>query len=271
MRQVFRLWTFALRFRTTQSRKFGDFDEFGERKSWGSETRLTPPRANDGAEKRPFRGGRRGTVHSKQPPRPGDWLCHKCNFVNFRTQRVCLRCVEPISDESMRWANEDGTPSIETRRPGDWTCPSTWCSTINFSDRTKCYRCDTDITEAVERTPHPDGSPWLPAGYRPGNWRCDACSSFNDLQLTKCRSCHREAVTATDGPSDHGDKRIWIEQSNVKHLSATEQRKMTVVASWGMNPPKTRWRCKSCKTINLLAEDLKCTQCGVECPSKTKK
>ncbi|GLJ53753.1 hypothetical protein SUGI_1147060 [Cryptomeria japonica] len=56
----------------------------------------------------------------------GDWLCLKCDFLNFAKNNVCLQC--------------------EAERPkrllniGEWECPG--CNFLNYRRNMTCYNCD---------------------------------------------------------------------------------------------------------------------------------
>ncbi|KAJ8510452.1 hypothetical protein OPV22_000886 [Ensete ventricosum] len=76
----------------------------------------------------------------KQPPPPprkrvgrddvemkkGDWLCPKCDFLNFAKNTVCLQC--------------DGKRPKRQLLPGEWECPQ--CNFLNYRRNLACFRCD---------------------------------------------------------------------------------------------------------------------------------
>ncbi|KAK1318366.1 hypothetical protein QJS10_CPB04g00322 [Acorus calamus] len=76
----------------------------------------------------------------KQPPPPprkrvgrddiemkkGDWLCTKCDFMNFAKNVICLQC------DSKR-------PKRELL-PGEWECPK--CNFLNYRRNMACFHCD---------------------------------------------------------------------------------------------------------------------------------
>lgn len=76
----------------------------------------------------------------KQPPPPpkkrvgrddvemkkGDWLCPKCNFMNFAKNVVCLQC--------------DAKRPKRQLLPGEWECPQ--CNFLNYRRNMTCFNCE---------------------------------------------------------------------------------------------------------------------------------
>ncbi|KNA13306.1 hypothetical protein SOVF_117940 [Spinacia oleracea] len=76
----------------------------------------------------------------KQPPPPpkrrvgrddvemkkGDWLCPKCNFMNFAKNSVCLQC--------------DAKRPKRQLLPGEWECPQ--CNFLNYRRNMTCFNCE---------------------------------------------------------------------------------------------------------------------------------
>ncbi|CAA0816818.1 zinc finger (Ran-binding) family protein [Striga hermonthica] len=76
----------------------------------------------------------------KQPPPPpkkrigrrdvemkkGDWLCPKCEFLNFAKNTVCLQC--------------DAKRPKRQLLPGEWECPQ--CNFLNYRRNTACFHCE---------------------------------------------------------------------------------------------------------------------------------
>lgn len=76
----------------------------------------------------------------KQPPPPpkkrvgrddiemkkGDWLCPKCDFMNFAKNAVCLQC--------------DAKRPKRQLLPGEWECPQ--CNFLNYRRNMACFHCD---------------------------------------------------------------------------------------------------------------------------------
>nr|GMD05864.1 zinc finger protein var3, chloroplastic [Ipomoea batatas] len=76
----------------------------------------------------------------KQPPPPpkkrvgrddiemkkGDWLCPKCDFMNFAKNTVCLQC--------------DAKRPKRQLLPGEWECPQ--CNFLNYRRNVVCFHCE---------------------------------------------------------------------------------------------------------------------------------
>lgn len=76
----------------------------------------------------------------KQPPPPpkkrvgrddiemkkGDWLCPKCDFMNFAKNTVCLQC--------------DAKRPKRQLLPGEWECPD--CNFLNYRRNMACFHCE---------------------------------------------------------------------------------------------------------------------------------
>ncbi|KAM3752671.1 hypothetical protein ACB098_03G036700 [Castanea mollissima] len=76
----------------------------------------------------------------KQPPPPprkrvgrddvemkkGDWLCPKCDFLNFAKNTVCLQC--------------DAKRPKRQLLPGEWECPE--CNFLNYRRNMACFHCE---------------------------------------------------------------------------------------------------------------------------------
>ncbi|KAI0510676.1 hypothetical protein KFK09_011285 [Dendrobium nobile] len=76
----------------------------------------------------------------KQPPPPpkrrvgrddvemkkGDWLCSKCDFMNFAKNTVCLQC--------------DAKRPKRQLLPGEWECPK--CNFLNYRRNMSCFQCE---------------------------------------------------------------------------------------------------------------------------------
>ncbi|KAJ8753427.1 hypothetical protein K2173_019826 [Erythroxylum novogranatense] len=83
---------------------------------------------------------RRPPVKVKQPPPPprkrigrsdvemkkGDWLCAKCDFMNFAKNTKCLQC--------------DAKRPKRQLLPGEWECPA--CNFLNYRRNMSCFHCD---------------------------------------------------------------------------------------------------------------------------------
>ncbi|OIW20154.1 hypothetical protein TanjilG_02134 [Lupinus angustifolius] len=101
----------------------------------------------------------------------GDWMCPKCNFMNFARNTQCLNCNEDKPGDL-------NVPTVEMKK-GDWTCPE--CSFMNFSRNTRCLKCKKEgppkmfNTDEVER--------------KKGDWTCSQCGFMNFASNAKCLRC----------------------------------------------------------------------------------
>ena len=84
--------------------------------------------------------------------RPGSWLCHLCDNVNYPEQ---LRCARRKCQEIRR---------------GNWICPDPDCQFLNWQHSLQCIR-----TECYEA--------------QPGSWLCRACDVINKRDNETCFLC----------------------------------------------------------------------------------
>ncbi|XP_076906638.1 uncharacterized protein LOC143562828 isoform X2 [Bidens hawaiensis] len=99
--------------------------------------------------------------------RRGDWLCPKCNFLNFSRNKKCREC------------NEDGPQNaggnnIEMKK-GDWNCPQ--CNFMNFWRNIRCLKCKTEGPKRVGTND---------VEMKKGDWNCPPCQFMNFASNTKC-------------------------------------------------------------------------------------
>ncbi|KAK3228293.1 hypothetical protein Dsin_008155 [Dipteronia sinensis] len=97
----------------------------------------------------------------------GDWTCSKCNFMNFSRNKRCLKC------------KADGPDRVDVneveKKKGDWNCPQ--CGFMNFSSNKKCLRC-------------PESRP--KRQLNPGEWECPSCDFLNYRRNKDCLKCNGE-------------------------------------------------------------------------------
>ncbi|OMO90574.1 Zinc finger, RanBP2-type [Corchorus capsularis] len=83
----------------------------------------------------------------------GDWMCPKCNFLNFSKNKKCLQC------------KEDGPKNVggdeNEMKPGDWICPE--CNFMNFSRNTWCLKCKAQCPKKVDMQD---------VQMKKGDWNC---------------------------------------------------------------------------------------------------
>ncbi|KDP23941.1 hypothetical protein JCGZ_27101 [Jatropha curcas] len=98
----------------------------------------------------------------------GDWICSKCDFMNFARNIRCLKC----KTEGPK--KVDGVNDVEMKK-GDWNCPQ--CEFMNFASKKKCMRC---------QEPRPKRQ------LNPGEWECPSCNFLNFSRNASCLKCKCE-------------------------------------------------------------------------------
>ncbi|CAN6466033.1 unnamed protein product [Victoria cruziana] len=93
-------------------------------------------------------------ARSDLPMKQGDWICPKCNFLNFAKNLKCLRC-DGLFQERLQQMREE-TEFIMMKK-GDWLCDK--CNFLNFAKNCKCLQC-------AEKPPKRQ--------LNPGEWECSS-------------------------------------------------------------------------------------------------
>ncbi|KAJ7954317.1 zinc finger protein VAR3, chloroplastic-like [Quillaja saponaria] len=124
------------------------------------------------------------------PMKLGDWLCPKCNFLNFAGNRKCL-CCDGLFPERLRQSHENGDLPL---KKGDWICHK--CNFLNFAKNTRCLQCK-------EKPPK--------RKLNPGEWECDSCNYINFRRNIVCLKCDHRRPKASNAPEysfhpQHKDK-----------------------------------------------------------------
>ncbi|XP_059644677.1 zinc finger protein VAR3, chloroplastic-like [Cornus florida] len=99
----------------------------------------------------------------------GDWICPKCNFMNFSRNIQCIKC------------NEGGPKKVGAdveMKKGDWVCSE--CKFMNFSRNTRCLKCKANGPERVSVGD---------VEMKKGDWNCPKCEFMNFASNTKCLRC----------------------------------------------------------------------------------
>ncbi|GAB4842736.1 hypothetical protein Ancab_012711 [Ancistrocladus abbreviatus] len=100
----------------------------------------------------------------------GDWMCPKCNFLNFARNNRCLNC------------NEDGPRKVSIQevevKNGDWICPG--CNFVNFSRNIRCLKCKVEGPKRVVTND---------VQMKKGDWNCLQCGFMNFARNSKCLRC----------------------------------------------------------------------------------
>ncbi|KAJ6771826.1 RAN BP2/NZF ZINC FINGER-LIKE SUPERFAMILY PROTEIN [Salix koriyanagi] len=110
--------------------------------------------------------------------KPGDWLCPKCNFLNFARKVRCLRC-DGLSQERLKHLCED-QDQLPLKK-GDWICAI--CNFLNFAKNTRCLQCK-------ERPPKRQ--------LNPGEWECQSCNYINFRRNMVCLKCDHRRPKASN-------------------------------------------------------------------------
>ncbi|KAM0936094.1 putative ubiquitin-conjugating enzyme E2, Zinc finger, RanBP2-type, ubiquitin-conjugating enzyme/RWD [Dioscorea sansibarensis] len=103
------------------------------------------------------------------PMKQGDWICPKCNFLNFAKNIKCLRC-DGLFQERLKTLHED-SDHLPLKK-GDWICKK--CNFFNFAKNTRCLQCH-------EKPPNRD--------LIPGEWECPSCNYINFRRNMLCLKC----------------------------------------------------------------------------------
>ncbi|XP_030532216.1 zinc finger protein VAR3, chloroplastic isoform X2 [Rhodamnia argentea] len=111
----------------------------------------------------------------------GDWICPECNYVNFSRNVNCLKC-------KTQGPEKVGVDEVEMKK-GDWNCPQ--CRFMNFASKRKCLRC---------QGPRPKRK----LNY--GEWECPSCDYLNYRRNTSCLKCNHERPQET---RTEYDEQIW--------------------------------------------------------------
>ncbi|XP_059447374.1 uncharacterized protein LOC132178831 [Corylus avellana] len=119
-----------------------------------------------------------GKGHLNVPMKQGDWLCPKCNFLNFAKNVKCLRC-DGLFEERLRQLCED--QNHLPLKKGDWICDK--CNFLNFAKNTRCLQCK-------EKPPKRQ--------LNPGEWECDSCNYINFRKNMVCLKCNYRRPKASN-------------------------------------------------------------------------
>ncbi|KAJ1418392.1 Zinc finger, RanBP2-type [Sesbania bispinosa] len=118
------------------------------------------------------------------PLKQGDWLCPKCNFLNFARNIKCLRC-DSFCEEKIKQLKEDNNHL--PLKKGDWICNK--CNFLNFARNTRCLQCKEKPSNRH---------------INPGEWECDSCNYINFRRNMVCLKCdHRRPRVSNTSNSSH--------------------------------------------------------------------
>ncbi|CAL1354553.1 unnamed protein product [Linum trigynum] len=114
-----------------------------------------------------FGGGQRSEdVEMKR----GDWMCPKCNFLNFARNKRCLKCKEEGPKSTV-------SSDMEMKK-GDWLCSE--CNFMNFARNISCRQCNVERPKRVGVND---------VVMKKGDWTCPQCEFMNFASNKACLSC----------------------------------------------------------------------------------
>ncbi|KAK8267507.1 hypothetical protein V6Z12_D11G003200 [Gossypium hirsutum] len=128
-------------------------------------------------------GGPKNVRGEEIEMKKGDWLCSECSFMNFSRNTRCLKCK---AEGPKRVATDD----VQMKK-GDWNCPG--CGFMNFASNRKCLRCKVARPKRQ---------------LNPGEWECPSCDFLNYRRNQVCLKCkHERPEEATNEYDEHTWKR----------------------------------------------------------------
>ncbi|CAL9781727.1 unnamed protein product [Musa acuminata subsp. burmannicoides] len=126
------------------------------------------------------------------PTKQGDWICPKCNFLNFAKNITCLRCNGQFQErfKMLQLQEEHGHLPL---KKGDWICQK--CNFLNFAKNIECLQC--------HEKPHN-------RQLNPGEWECISCNYINFRKNSVCLRCDWKRPKAINNGdfvrSEHGSQ-----------------------------------------------------------------
>ncbi|XAR66926.1 hypothetical protein NMG60_11013308 [Bertholletia excelsa] len=118
--------------------------------------------------------------------RDGDWMCGRCQYLNFKKWDNCQRC------GCSKFGGGADISSYGIRRTevlaGDWYCTATNCGAHNYASRTSCFRCNASRNDCCGYL-YDNSS--VPPGWKAGDWVCSSygCGLHNYASRTECYKC----------------------------------------------------------------------------------
>ncbi|KAK9277769.1 hypothetical protein L1049_007316 [Liquidambar formosana] len=140
--------------------------------------------------------------HINVPMKQGDWICPKCNFLNFARNIKCLRC-DGLFQERLKKLGED--QDHLPLKKGDWLCDK--CNFLNFAKNTRCLQCK-------EKPPKRQ--------LNQGDWECDSCNYINFRRNMVCLKCdyrRPKASNISDTSEPHHEDRGLCQPHGMKFVS----------------------------------------------------
>ncbi|XP_042018895.1 uncharacterized protein LOC121766694 [Salvia splendens] len=136
-------------------------------------------------------GGNQDQSHTHIPLKQGDWICPKCNFVNFARNVKCLRCNGLFQERLKKLSEEQGDLPL---KKGDWKCDK--CYFLNFARNTRCLQCKENPPKRQ---------------LNPGEWECDSCNYINFKRNMVCLKCDHRRPIASQTVNKNNQTQVWHE------------------------------------------------------------
>ncbi|KAG9443847.1 hypothetical protein H6P81_015187 [Aristolochia fimbriata] len=114
----------------------------------------------------------------KVPMKQGDWICPKCNFLNFAKNIKCLKCEGLFQERIQKLVK--GQEHLPLKM-GDWLCDK--CNFLNFAKNTKCLLCKEKPSNRQ---------------LNPGEWECPSCNYVNFKRNNLCLKCNWKRPKASN-------------------------------------------------------------------------
>ncbi|XP_057777542.1 uncharacterized protein LOC130996056 [Salvia miltiorrhiza] len=140
-------------------------------------------------------GGNQEQSQTDVPLKQGDWICPKCNFLNFARNVKCLRCNDLFQERLKKLSEEQGDLPL---KKGDWKCDK--CYFLNFARNTRCLQCKENPPKRQ---------------LNPGEWECDSCNYINFKRNMVCLKCDHKRPIASQPVNNslrNSQTQPWHEQ-----------------------------------------------------------
>ncbi|OAY72271.1 Ubiquitin-conjugating enzyme E2 variant 1B, partial [Ananas comosus] len=168
-----------------------------------------------------FGSGTEKTMVSGQsaiPMKQGDWICPKCNFMNFAKNIKCLHCNGEFQERyKMLHEDQEHLPL----KKGDWICKK--CNFFNFAKNTKCLQCHEKPTNRLLNL---------------GEWECPSCNYVNFRRNALCLRCNWKRPKALNNQEISGTHRDG--QARSKHSPFSFVRESTGSDRQHISPKKSQ-------------------------------
>ncbi|KAK6148148.1 hypothetical protein DH2020_019060 [Rehmannia glutinosa] len=170
----------------------------------------------------------------------GDWVCSKCNFMNFAKNRRCRSC----GHDTPKSRGVD-----EEMKTGDWICPG--CNFMNFAKNIRCLKCKVEgpkrvSVDEVER--------------KKGDWNCPHSCKDNArkwMSWVKNLSSGMPNVGLVQNSFGHRCSFVNF-ASNRQCFRCQEQRPQRQ-----LKPGE--WECPGCDFLNFSRNTV-CKKCNLDRP-----